>query len=259
MIAEGIQALTELIRGGTRVNEIGKDGPRHRLFDVGGQLERRETVPKSRDHSVNTFESLVSVVQRNSVYGDFGHNATVWISHGMIETVLDDKVKEDGTPDHRLDRVALELTPNPLFNVLGQLSSMNHKQLIRLLDHTFSDASIVPAELLTAVRLVKWSTTDEEKSELQTTKNNMGRAIKNAVEGTEDLADRVSLEFKPYPALSGELLTEVLVECSFYVNTDERTFELKPLPGELERAKVTAPDRDWETRSARSSVPSTAF
>lgn len=146
----------------------------------------------------------------------------------------------------RRDRVMLEL---PLSEQILKLQewarlrpAMQQSHLIKELRITFRDSLSTAGQIVDILRKVRFNATQAADITIQHGKTSLGKALTAEVTATKDLPEYLKL-WVPVFAVGAFRNIRGIVECALEPDPQSTTFQLIPLPGQIEAA-VTAAEED---------------
>ncbi len=193
-----------------------------------GQFKEYDKPPAPRQHTALSAEALVAAVAAFK-----GDTPAVWYGPAKVVAVLD---------NDRRETVTYHLGTSRPFDVLRELEksgqAFDQRSLVKLLRTTFKACLGQCPTLVETVRRVRLVQGSDAAGEVQHGKSSVGKSITAEVTGTGKLPEYVVLTV---PVFRNPDLPFVFpVECAFEPNPDVGTFQLIPLPGELDRAQARA-------------------
>jgi hypothetical protein len=157
----------------------------------------------------------------------------VWYSAGGVVAVLDAKTQ--------LRRVTLELSPSPQAQSLRELeknrTALSQRDIVLKLRTTFADSMGPCPNLLPTLRNVRFGGTTDGESVIEHGKASLGKKLAAQIEGTGSLPEYVTLDV---PLFAQPLGYRGPVRCALEPNPTEQTFQLLPLPRQIELATLAA-------------------
>jgi hypothetical protein len=97
------------------------------------------------------------------------------------------------------------------------------------------------AELLTAIRSLKWRQSSEGFADVQHGKESLGKSVESEVTGSGSIPELVVITC-PVFSNPGEEENEVGIGCDLDINPAEQTFSFQPIAGEIDAAVASALD-----------------
>lgn len=204
------------------------------LIEHNGQLTERPVPPPLRRHTVDSVDDLIAAVKRwglgNIDVGD--DDGVLWISEERIVLVTNDS--------DRRETVTLPLVHSSVFAKVKSLSDhntarMDQPTLIRLLRRDFRHADGV-AELLAAVRKIKFRQLEQGYSDVQHGNESMGNAIEAEVSGAGDIADTLIVPVNVFSNPGEREFRLWTVGLDLEIDAKSQRFILRPMPDEVELA-----------------------
>ena len=181
----------------------------------------------ARSHRATDLETVVAFALR---FKD--KNPAIWYSRAGVVCLIDDEDRED--------TIKLTLRFSDQFAQLVELNrtkaKVSQRDMILLLRSTFKDCLMHNADLVKQLRTVKVQSGGT--TELQRGKSSEGRQIAAEIGSQYEPPEYLSLSIPVFLDQIGTGLQTV--QCVFEVHEDGPTFQLFPLPAELECAAVDA-------------------
>lgn len=209
-----------------RLLNIPGDG-RTAYVDQDGQVKTYEILPPPRASKVDSVEDLCAAASA------YGTDVSIWLSHEAVVAITDD--------DDRRDRVTLPLRHSHQWKTIKKLvdtPKLDQQQFIQLLRTDLIGIG-GRAELLAAVRTIKFRSSSEGTSNIQHGNESMGRTIENAVTGASAIPDQLTCVLSLYDN-QGRNTDEFSVTLDLEIIASESKFRLKPLPDSLEDVQNAA-------------------
>lgn len=191
----------------------------------------------------NVAYSIDGLAEQALHYAGRG-KVVIFVGESMVTAVMDEDKGRRGC-------VAMNLVLSEQMEILKKgLAEMKQRGFILALRHHFHD-SMVDEGLLPLLRQLKFVSQEGGESDIKTGRESMGMSVQKRIsgigaDGEGDLPDDIGLNVPVYRTLrratvdgEGDFF-RVPVVCTFDVNVDKGEFNLKPKPGELERAVVQA-------------------
>jgi hypothetical protein len=229
MLKEALEFLSQQARDGKKVQILKPEAePKHvyAIVQEDGSAEWRDAQPQPRAHVAASIQPVIDFASK-------ADDAAVWYSRAGVVALIDN--------DTRRDRVTLPLSLSPQMVKLLELERASHSfpqpAFVKLLRTTFADCLSTAGNLLDIIRTVKFINNDGGTAVVQQGKTSIGRQIQQEVTGAGALPDYVTLTV---PTFAGAFLFRGPVRCALEVNTGDQTFQLLPLPGELEANQAGA-------------------
>lgn len=195
--------------------------PHQIAYVHGGGVEFIGRQRDARSHQVERIEDLVTAVQK------WGGDSCVCVGPNKIEAIFDD--------GHLgINHAVMYLRPMQAFARVEELlggKEFSQVDLVRLLRNDLRGAS--PA-LLSAVRNIKFSRSENGVSNLQHGNESLGRSIEAAVTGADKI-DESFIVATPLYAIKDLLVFHFLVTVE--VNTQKQTFTLRAQRDEVDDAR----------------------
>lgn len=211
-----------------RILTTSADG-RTSYIDQDGKVTTITNPPKPRESKVDSVEDLCNAAR---AYG--GENEySFWVSPAAVVLVADD--------EDRRDRVTLPLRDSSQWAVVKRLAkgpTLDQAALVRLLRTELIGLG-GRAELLSAVRAIKFRSSAEGTSNIQHGNESMGRVIENAVTGAGNIPEQ-AICILPLYENQGRREDEFQVVFDLEIIPSEQSFRLKPLPDSVESAQNAA-------------------
>lgn len=197
------------------------------FIDQGGAIHEVPVVPDLRSHTVKSVDDLCHAA------GKWNKAPVVWISDAAIVLLPDDA--------DRRDRVSLPLIYSAAFQRLLSLAKapvLDQLSLIRTLRIDLQ-GTVGRADLLTAVRQIKFKTHESGASSITHGNESMGRTIEAEVTGAGNIPDSVLVSCAVY-SNHGESEERFTVACDLEIDVKEQKFRFRPIPDEIERVTFQA-------------------
>jgi hypothetical protein len=196
--------------------------PRKLFLSHNGTLTEVDVTPPLHASTVNTFEALSAAVER------FGEDkqASIWHDRAQVIALLDD--------DDRRETVRLALIMSDQFKSLQKLPGVfDQRSLVLFLKRNLAGA--VDVGLIAIFRQIDFSKREEGGATVKHGDESLGRSIHAAIANAADIPEYLSVRV---PVYSNPGLVQFLVTIKLSVDIDVQrgTFELTPLPDELENA-----------------------
>jgi hypothetical protein len=217
-----------------------ESSPRTLRYAIGGTISEHDKAPEPRRHVVDTLEQIISLANRfrdeaAAEGDDTDLSPVVWYDAEQVVLVIDDA-------GHRLETARLTLATSDVFYRLNSLDedrqTFNHKQFMRLLRVDLA-GTLAPSVLLEKLKNLRIENGQVASSRIGRADESMGRTI-NAKVASEagEIPEVVTLGVPVY-STPGE--TERLgISCAVEIDPGMGTFELIPLPDEIERVRQIA-------------------
>lgn len=203
--------------------------PSHIYFmrDEEGRLVARQAEPTPR---ANTASSLTAIVEMMGA-GSEPVISEAWYSRDGVTLFLDAKT--------RRDRVTLPVSISPQMKKLIELQSsqptFSQSAFLKLLRIDLYGCLGSAGNLVEIVRRVKFKATQQAEGAVGHGSVSLGRAITAEVTGTGTIPETVTLDVPVFANACFSNIREAVV-CAVEPNAETNTFQLIPLPGEIERA-----------------------
>src|ERR1700722_7862636 len=175
MIQEALEYLAEQVEKSRNTKPLSlatNDPSKVYVTAAAGEIKSFDVAPPPRQHTCATISSFTGAAAR---YGttepiDSAFFSSVWVGLDKAVAVLN-----DGTEDHRHERVSLPLFVSPLFATLRSAgrNPMSQSQLLQLLRHDLATAEASPADVDLAVRKLKF--VNHQEIEGESLKNSVDR------------------------------------------------------------------------------------
>lgn len=222
MIREALELIQKTARDADAARvivELSGDG-RKAFVQQGAEIKAFDIPPAVRNHKVASLADLICYMQSPPA-----SHPVVWHNPLGVVLVLDDA--------DRRDRVAFELTLSERFSMLKRLAkekpALDQKAFVRLLRIQLGlDATIVGK-----FRKVDFAAAAESSGEINHGSDKLGKTITAKVNNIAEIPDELNISVPVYQQ-TGER-EEYLVRCAVEIDTQNRMFQLIPMPDELER------------------------
>jgi hypothetical protein len=242
MLQEAIEKIARLAGEAKSIQVIRPAGePEHvYLLQHPEGYDRCVAEPPPRRHRVLSLESLMVLAENTDA-----KNAVIWYSRAGVTFVFND--------GDRRDTAMLELRLSKPVETLLALEkdqrSFNQTDLIKMLRTTFAECLDPAGNLLEILRRIKFSASRSGEAVVQHGKASVGRSLEAELTGTGALPEYITLDVPIFAqAWAG---WRGLVRCAFEPNAATETFQVIPLPGQIEAAIQQAEDRLGEALVAR--------
>lgn len=207
--------------------------PKHvYLLREGEQVTRLSAEPEPRRHQCRDMATLVKFA------ADFAspeQAVCLWYDVSGVTALLDD--------EDRRDTLRLTLAPCPRFQALAQLDKaggdarrFNQPALLRFL--RVGMAGAVAPNWVQAVRKMKFRQASSTEREVQHGRASLGRSIEAELTGSEGLPEELVFKVRVWEGVPSQ--PEVFVACDLEIDAQAETFQLTPLPGQVQAAVRTA-------------------
>ncbi len=228
MLKEALQFLGETFSKsqGAKLLSVPGNG-RKAYVDQGGTVTPYDVTPPLREHRVNSVADLIAAAEK------WDTAPVVWINGDAVVLITDDA--------DRLDSVTLRLSKSAAFAkliALNQSPVLDQQALIRVLRIDLQ-GTINRADLLTAVRNIKFRVSDSGASNIQQGNESLGRTIEAEVTGAGDIPESVVVSCPVY-SNPGERALTFTVGCDLEIVPADKKFRFRPIPDEIERVTDAA-------------------
>ena len=227
MLAEFIKSIVGLADQAKRPTVFRAEAePAHVYLLLGpdGSVDYRHAEAAPRNHIAADLETVARWALRSVKDGE---GVSVWYDRTGVTALLD-----DGT---RRDKVTLPLQLSPQILTLQELEKssarLKQKEFIKLLRVPLAGTLTRHPNLLKSVRSVEFRQAVNGNSDLQQGKSSIGRAIMSQLTGTENIPEEVTLSV---PVFLSVVVNPFPIVCALDVDAACETFQLIPLPGEIE-------------------------
>ncbi len=201
-----------------------KEEPDHVYYtvDKSGLIERHSADPKPRDHKAYSLAPIITRAADEKT-------AVIWFCRETVVLLMDD--------DNRRDRITLALNfSEPLKIIMGGLSkAFSQKELVLLLRAKFRDCLERSGELISIIRNVKFQINQQGGTEIAHGKSSVGKALQMELTGAGTIPEYITL-MVPIFDNSGLNRTRYPITLALEPDAATQTFQLMPLPGEVENA-----------------------
>jgi|SRR5579863_3284674 len=219
---------------GARVMESPDTGPGY-WMQHDGELKWQDRKPAPSDHKARSLETLTAFAMALADHAE-QPLPVVWYSRAGVVLLVDDST--------RRDRVTVELVYSRPLNCLADCNARavvwSQKDFIRILRTTFADCLGSCGEILRNVRTLQFNRSEVGNSSLQQGKASLGKKIESEVTGYDLIPDYLTFQV---PVFEGGVIHLLAgVRCALEVDPATATFQLIPLPGQIERAIAEAED-----------------
>jgi len=224
MLKEALALIQDTAQKARGVRRLGPtaDG-RIERFDVDGKVVPFDIPPANRAHCVYSLADLIDCVEGATT-------PVVWYSATEVVLIVEDS--------DRRDRITFELTLSEQVTALdrlrdsagGQLPAFSQRELLHFLRFSLD----VPAETVNLFRKLNWADSTRAASNLGKGQESLGLEIEAECSGTDELPDELTVhipvyrefgEREPWPV-------RLLIE----IDTNSKTFRVRPAPGDLDTA-----------------------
>ena len=238
MLADLVQKLLDIGRKEVAVKAVHPESePKHRYALVNrldGSVTWKDAEPEPRKHVASTIGDLCRFAT-DKYCPDFS-GSVIWYHRSGITLLCHD--------DSRRDRVSLPLTYSPQTQKLAEWEKnrpqISQKELILTLRTTFKDSLGAAGNLIEVLRKLKMKVNTQGESEIGHGKASIGRSIEAEVTGAGSIPEYVILFVpvfvQPFAAWPFQ------VQCALEPDAGTNTFQMIPIPGQLESAMSQAED-----------------
>lgn len=228
MIQEALEFLYDKFSDAEEARLLQIPGDGRKVFvDQGGKLTPMDVAPAVRSHKVNSVDDLTNAAHK------WNTAPVVWIGSDAIVLIPDD--------GDRRDRVTLNLCKSAAFQRLICLDKqplLDQQSLIRTLRIDLQ-GTVSRNELLTAIRSIKFRTTEGGASTIQQGNESLGHTIEAEVTGAGDIPESVIVSCAVF-CNPGEREKKFQVGCDLEIVPAEKKFRFRPIPDEIERVTDAA-------------------
>lgn len=227
MLADAINRLVELGQNSREIKLIHQDAYSF-YYNIGGEIEAMEKSPPPIKVTTYDLESFCKatdwLVARQ---GGTSPTHSVWVGEEDIVALLD--------AETRLHRVTMPLEYNPVFQRLEKLQDqlLTQQDLISLLKYDL-ETVLDGAELLAAVRHIKFRTGASGESNIQHGRESMGRSIDAEVTGAGDMPDAATIRCRVFDI---EEIAAVDIHCDLQILPEKQLFRFRPRVNQLSSAR----------------------
>lgn len=194
--------------------------------------------PTARKHTICDLASLATLVNGHGEAKDgAAPSASIWHQGDLVVVVLNDA--EDSFRD---DRATWSLSPSEKFHCLLEEASKprDQKPFVHfIVQNLRKEMEQAAPELLSKLRNLKFSLSDDQTGNIQQGRESMGRDIHAAVAGADQFPETVTFKVRRWANLD----YVVPVECMLVVDVTAKKLALIPLADELQVAEDAA--QDW--------------
>jgi hypothetical protein len=197
-----------------------EDG-RTKYIRIGNEVHTFAVPPPERKHQVMVLDDLIKYVMDTS-----DPKATVWHNEEVIVALLDDA--------DRRDTLKMPLFLSERLETLKTLEKnkpvLNQKELLFFLRYKlgFKNTSVI-----NQFRKLDWVNSSTDSSNVNFANAKLGKSIIAEVSGFENLPEEIRIDVPVYTN-SGES-QEYAVICGIEIDTFNHSFQLIPLPDEINR------------------------
>lgn len=228
MLKELFDALTGQAVAANAVTVVRPDAePDHvyYLFQQGKEPKKVEAAASPRRHRACDLQAVVAFAERCK---DFG--SVVWYCRTGVVCLTAD--------EDRRDSVTLPLDLSPQMKAVQALEAikkaMGQAEIVFALRTTFKACLGRAGNLLEVLRRVNFSASSAGGGTVEHGKRSVGKSLESQITGAAALPEYVTLDVPifatAFPGIRGT------VECALEPYPETQTFQLLPLPGEVERA-----------------------
>lgn len=205
-------------------------------YEQNGEIKFFAVPAPLRDHNVASVADLIEAAKR------WDTDPVVWIGDGKITLVIDDK--------DRRELVSLSLYMTGLFDLLSNYSSpsmgrVSQQQLVGLLRRELRDAAGA-AEMLAAVKSIKFRTQEQGDSTINHGNESMGLSIEREVTGAAEIPDTLVVR-TPVHNNPGELEFSYPIAIDVEIDVQAKLFVLRTVADDVDRV-VNQAMNDIRTR-----------
>lgn len=196
-----------------------------------GTADVRHAGPKPRRHVAGSLDTVVTLAKEHAETSAL--SAVIWYSRKAIVCLLDDAT--------RRDQVRFDLQCSKQIETLQVLEGIRkpfkQAELLSLLRVTFAKCLDQTGNLVEILRRIKFRQASAGESVVQHGKSSLGRSVEAELTGTGALPEYVTLHV---PIWTNLVVGEQSVQCALEPDAATETFQLIPLPGEIENATQRA-------------------
>lgn len=185
-----------------------------------GEIHEYTVAPLHREHTVESVADLIAAAKR------WGDQPVIWVSGTQVVLIPTDA--------DRRDTVTLPLVESQQLLFLRQCKAFSQIEMIRALRTSLVGAE-KRAELITAIRSLKWRTSSEGSADIQHGKESLGRSVENEVTGSGIIPELIVVTGPVYRNL-GEENNLFSIGCDLEIDAPQQRFLFKPLPDEIDSA-----------------------
>ena len=251
-LAEAIEIIRDLAQEAAapkppQLVPLPEPGHIYALFDPDTKkLERHEARVAPRLYRCGHVEDVAKLINVFLAREETS-DVFAFVQNGGVCVILNEK-------GDRRDRLVMNLTPSWPWKALCVGGAFSQAAFIRHLRVTLN-AQYQPDDIVTAVRKLKFGSTSDGRSEVQTGRASMGKSVEAHVAGM----DAGDLERFEDMTVTLPIYSDLLdpnqeyrvvtfgVECALDINVEEQKFALIPKAGELERVLLAADRRVMDT------------
>ena len=188
-------------------------------YQIGSEVKDFEIPPMPRDHAVNSLQDMIAYVAENK-------SAVVWHGTDGVIAILDDL--------DRRDRVTFALAFSQRMETLRKLAkekpTFDQTKFIRLLR---IDLGLDNTAVVAKFRKLDWENGDKARGDVKHGDARLSREVIAKVEGIDQLPEEIRVPVPVYRQAGEREEYEVL--CAVEIDARNQTFQLLPLPDEIER------------------------
>jgi hypothetical protein len=230
MLAEFLAKIENLFNKAQGVQVLKPEGEASNRFYLhnhqSGQGEFHDIAAKPRQHAASDLTAVAEFAKANE-------GAAVWYSRNKVVCVADDST-------FRRNTITLTLQPSVQVQLLQRLETNQHaypqKEFVKLLRTTF--ANNLSGNLLEIVRRVKFRVDQSGESVVAHGKASIGKSVEAELTGAGVLPEYVAFNVPAFA--SGYQSLNHSVRCALEPDAATQTFQLIPIPGEVERVMCEA-------------------
>lgn len=200
--------------------------------DENGKVEFREPDPAPRNHQAKDLETIVSIAKRfEAMTVDSGQaKPAVWFSRAGLIVLINDDDRNDRT----LMPLALSEPLRKLMELERTQAHMNQRDLLFMLRTVFKNCLGKCPNLIDVLRKIKFSIQQGGESEINRGRSSVGKSATAELLGQGTLPEYVVIDVPIFDGVFPNLRGNI--ECLLEPNEQSQSFQLFPLPGEVERA-----------------------
>lgn len=218
-----LQGIVELSTLADKVQIVHPDPePSHRYMvrQPDGQLTWYNAEPKCRQHEANNLETVVSFASSESA---------IWYGRSAVIALLDDKDRRDRCTF----RLQSSLPLLKLRDLEKNKPSIPHREFCVMLRTVLKDCLSTAGKFQAIVEKVRWGQTAGGTADAAHGTRSLGKALEEKIEGSDQFPQEVTLWVPIWENYIGPCAN---VRCAFEPDPSTQTFQLFPLPGQLEAA-----------------------
>lgn len=228
MLKDALEFLGRTFGEAKSARKLDLPGDGRKVYvDQAGTLVPLDIPPGNRGHKVDAVDDLIAAAQK------WNTSPVVWINGESVVLVTNDA--------DRRDSVTLPLVKSHQFATLIRLvkdPELDQTEMIRLLRIDLAGAA-GRAELLAAIRKLKWRTAVSGDANIQHGNESMGKMIENEVTGGGSIPESVLVTCPVYQN-HGERDNSFGILCDLEIVASDQAFRFKPIPDEIERVTEAA-------------------